>query len=265
MNSDQNYLSFHRVVNKFSICGSACAVALLLAGGIAPVFGATSVGVLNPNPNGLIIVDSPNNVGHVSFLGQAAMSGLVGAAFNNNTGGVIDWEGNNGWIANGQNLAAHIVSYGTAQSSSLTISIAAGTFGPTTLSGTLPTSGTNYLGFQANNVPNTLLFSSGLTAWGITELNRGASRDVTFSFTLLDNTVINFALQNQSGVGDLNWFGVQASDLNPITKVSFIANGFTRFDDMAFIVSATPIPEPGILALFGLGAIGLGIFRRRQV
>lgn len=244
---------------------SACAVALALAAGAsAPALAATTVGVLNPNPNALVIVDSPNNVGNPNFLTQAAMSAQVATAFNNNLGGVIDWEPGNGWIANGQNFASHTVSYGIAQSSSLTISVN-GTMGPTTANGTLASSGVNYLGFQQNVSPNTLSFSSGLTAWGMTELNRGASRDVTFTFTLLDNSTISYALQNQSGSGNLNWFGVQALDSNPIIKVNFVASGFTRFDDMAFIVSSTAIPEPSTAALFGLGLLAtLGAARRRD-
>src|SRR6266567_7893062 len=73
-----------------------CAAALVLT---ATSFAAnpTTVGVLNPTPNGQTIVDSPNNVGNANFVGQSAMSSLMTSAFANNAGGVINFDSANGW------------------------------------------------------------------------------------------------------------------------------------------------------------------------
>lgn len=260
----------NRTTSKItSLRFSACAVAITLcAGGTAPLYAQTTVGVLNPNPNSLTIQDSPNNVGNANFLTQANMSVAVANAFNNNQGGVVNWDSANGWVS-GVNALFSTVSYGTSQSQLLTITRADGnatyTFGANNNTPTLTTSGDQYLGFQNSSSPVTLTFDKGLSAWGITEINRFASRDVTFSFTLADNTVINYALQNQDptsgNTGPLNWYGFQASDANPLVKVSLVASGFVRFDDMAFI---TAVPEPSSAALAGLGLASLVVLRRRR-
>lgn len=253
----------------FKLRLSTCAiVAALCAGAASDSLAAMStVGILNPNPNSLVIVDSPANVGHANFLTQSAMSTLVANAFNNNSGGVIDWEPANGWIANSQNASSQIASYGLSQLNLLTITRtdSVNLFGPTTGSGSSTTSGVNYLGFTGSGSPVTLTFSTGLTDWGMTQLNRFASRTVTFSFTLADTTVINYAAQTQDPSANNsdanNWYGFHAPANNPLIQVSFTANGFTRFDDMAFVV----VPEPSVAALTGLGlTLVLPILRRRR-
>lgn len=249
----------------------ACAAAVTLCAGFAsPAFAATptTVGVLNPTPGIQTIVDSPNNVGNSYFLTQANMSLAVGNAFNNNQGGVINWDSANGWVS-GVNALSFTVSYGTSQSQLLTITRADGgganTFGASLPSGSPPTSGDQYLGFQNSGSPVTFTFDQGLSAWGITQLNRFASRDVTMSFTLADLTVISYSLQNQdpnsNNTGPLNWYGFQASDANPLMQVTIIANGFVRYDDMAFVVA---VPEPSSMALAGLGLAFLVVLRRWQ-
>jgi hypothetical protein len=246
------------------------AIPFLLTVATVHSFGAMpTVGVLNPNPPSAGIVDSPANVGNASFLTASSMAAAVATAFNNDLGGVIDWEPANGWSANSQNATFQTVSYGLSQANLLTITRtdSANLFGPTTGGGSPPTSGVNYLGFTGSGSPVTLTFSTGLTDWGMTQLNRFASRTVTFSFTLADNTVINYDAQTQDPSADNsdanNWYGFHASADNPLVQVSFTANGFVRFDDMAFIVAS--VPEPSSAALIGLGlTFGFATMRRRR-
>jgi hypothetical protein len=251
--------------SKATIVG--CAAALVLT---SSSFAAnpTTVGVLNPTPGTQTIVDSPQNVGNANFLGQAAMSSLISSAFANDTGGVVNWDSANGWVVN-QTALSYTVSYGTSQSQSLTITRDDGgglnTFAASTGSGSTPTSGDQYLGLQNSGSPFTLTFDKGLTAWGMTQLNRFSSRTVTMSFTLADNTVITYNAQTQDPTGgnvdSLNWYGFQATEANPLTKVTITANGFVRYDDMAFVA----VPEPGMAAWAGLGtALTLLRFRRSR-
>ncbi len=261
MNSPQKQSTLSRAA------ASAITIAIL-AGANSTVYGAmTTVSALNPNPPAPGIVDSPANVGNANFINAATMTVAVANAFNNNSGGVIDWEPANGWIANSQNASSQTVSYGLSQANFLTITRtdSANTFGPTTGGGSPTTSGVNYLGFAGTGSPVTLAFSTGLTDWGMTQLNRFSSRTVTFSFTLADNTVVNYAAETQdpsaNNTGANNWYGFHASADNPLTSLTFTANGFTRFDDMAFVA----VPEPSTAALLGLGfAFGIAAFRRRS-
>jgi hypothetical protein len=247
---------------------SAPAIGLiLLASANRNVFGAmTTVSALNPTPPPPGVIDSPANVGNADFLTLSTATSAVATAFTNNTGGVIDWEPANGWVANAQNASSQTVSYGISQNGFLTITRtdSGNTFGPTTGGGTPTTSAVNYLGFSGSASPITLTFSQGLADWGMTELNRFASRTVTFSFTLADNTTINYAPQTQDPLANNsdanNWYGFQAPANNPLVQVSFTANGFVRFDDMAFIVSS--VPEPTSLGLFGIGVLALAAYRR---
>lgn len=145
-------------------------------------------------------------------------------------------------------------------------------FGPSGSSGQTPSvSGDNYLAFNSSGSPITLTFDKGLSAWGITQLNRTASRTVTMAFTLADNSVINFAPQiqdpNGNNTGALNFYGIQVTDANPITKVTITEAGgaFTRYDDMAVVV-ANVVPEPSSAVLVGLGLLSsCAMVRRRKM
>jgi len=246
------------------------AVALALLGVLPGAFAAnpTTVGVLDPTPNGQTIVDSPANVGNANFLTESSLNSLISTAFANNTGGVITFDTVDGW-ANNVNANAFTVSYGTSQSSLFTLTRGDGgnTMGPSSGANTTQVSGGQFLGFQNSASPIILNFSQGLVDWGFTELNRGASRDVTLSFTLADSSVINYALQNQdpsgNNSGSLDFYGFQASAANPLISVTITANGFTRWDDMAFIT----VPEPGAISLAIAGGVSLSfmIARRRKV
>ena len=244
---------------------TSCALAL---GGLALATQAqTTVGLLNPIPPGVGIVDSPANVGNANFITQASMASTVSTAFNSNLGGVINWQAANGWVNNLSNTV-QTVSYGTSQGNLLTITRNDGAlnfFGASSGGGTTGTSGAQYLAFNGTGSPVDLTFSTGLLDWGMTMLDRGASRTVTFSFTLADSTVITYNAETQDPAGNntgaYNWFGFQASAGNPLVGVSLTANGFTRWGDMAFVVA--PVPEPATMTMLGLGIGSLAVMRRR--
>lgn len=206
-----------------------------------------AVGVINPDAgtNGVTVVDSPANVGNAHFITAAAMGSLMTNKFADNTGGVINWDAAQGWFDSGTSFS---VAYGASKSKSLTISLAPPVdggaptlFGTSTGGGTTATSSSTYLAFGGGpgaGTPVTFNFSEGLSAWGITQLARFGDRTVTMSFTLADDSVINYAPDTVTDSSTtLNWYGVQVPASNPIMSVTITSNGFVRYDDMAFVVS----------------------------
>ncbi len=69
-------------------------------------------------------------------------------------------------------------------------------------------------------------------------------------------------------LAELVFFGVLAD--TPFTTVSFTlprtfgTSNATGFDAMLFGQAPAPVPEPGTLALFALGAVGIALARRRR-
>lgn len=110
--------------------------------------------------------------------------------------------------------------------------------GTAVIDGTGVNAGGGYMGIVGDGTPCTLVFSSNpLSAFGITGLPRGATRDTSIVFTLSDNTT--FTTSDEVVGTSAVFFGYQAPTGKSITQVQIInPNGVNRFDDLAFVVAA---------------------------
>jgi hypothetical protein len=109
-----------------------------------------------------------------------------------------------------------------------------------------------------------LNFLTGLQAFGITGLPRGATRHTQLTFTLSDSTT--FTSSNEVVGTSAVFFGGQVTPAQAalgltITKVAFAhPDGVNRYDDLAFVV---PVPEPSCMGLMGTACLVIMLRRRR--
>lgn len=127
---------------------------------------------------------------------------------------------------------------------------------------TQPTLGGGYMGVTNLGSPATMVFNNPLSFFGITAIPRGADRTTTLTATLSDSStvVIGTGVQTTAAgtQGQAVFFGYTAPAGLSINRVAITADGFVRFDDLAFAV----VPEPASLGLLSLG--GLAMLRRRR-
>jgi hypothetical protein len=223
--------------------------------------------IISPNlvPNQVDTTAASSNVTLADFKTD------VLAAFNSNTGGVVDWE--NGTL-NGGNQSIDAV-YGTSQSQTLTISLTDTTrilqVGTASNGESIPISGSNRTGLGSGTGNNFgLSFSQPLSEFGITVLVRSGARNVTMG-VFLDTTDapadVTFALEAiaDGGTGSINgtddtFFGYKAPPGQSIAKVFFTNSGLIRFDDIGFVV----VPEPHTWLLGVTGLLALALVRKQR-
>ena len=186
----------------------------------------------------------------------------VAAAFAVNLGGVVNFD-DGGAAPDTAGDLFFTATYGAAQSSSLVVTRtdSANNFNNNNnsapaLSGSATTNGNgNYLGL-AGLAAWSASFSKPLSEWGITAISRGAERRGTLTIGLSNATSVVFPEETIGATADDTFFGYKAPAGLGITSVSWAdgGSGFSRFDDMGFVVA---IPEPGAvgLALMALSAL----------
>jgi hypothetical protein len=184
----------------------------------------------------------------------AQFKALLSAAYDSDRGGVIDFEGT-GFSTNSGIEA----DYGANGTQTLILSV-----GPNNVKGF----GDAWGGVDADATPTSFTrvlrgskawdfeFSTGLTAVGVTVLPR-AGGTIDAIIELEDGSRITKA--TGISIGDDVFFAYTASASNPIVGLELDNHGqFNELDDLAFVV----VPEPGTLALLGLG--GLAALARRR-
>lgn len=252
-------------VQKLSLLSSAAVLALMV--GSAQAVTITTVGVYDEDTVNANTVDAVSATTNNSLTLSDTKTALADA-FAANTGGVWDMS----FVAGAfdGNYTSYELSYGVSQSNTLTLTSTDhddGDFISGYNASSTTTSGISTGGFMGktsggnSGLSGDLVWtpSTALTLISITTLDRDdAARQSRLTATLQDNTVIFTA----SAGADTDTLQVLTATVdNPIVSFTFeqTAGSFSRYDDLGFIV----VPEPGSLALLGLGGLLIGTRRRR--
>jgi hypothetical protein len=262
-------------------------LAILLGMCGAKAFGVpisvTTVGTYAASPTaGMTINDATSNTA-ANGITLANFKTLMTTAFAAQTGGLIDGEDQTAggtinpqlWRNNNTNYgdgAANLITaiYGSAQSGSIGLyrtDIDPATSLPVAINGnnnnTFVASGTSYIGVQGPGSPINLAFTRGLADIGLTVVPRGAGRTVTMTAILSDASTItgsSQALTADNTSGAFFW-GFSAPGGKSIVGLNITSpEGFSRFDDLGFVVN---VPEPGSMLLMSLGCMGAIPLRKR--
>jgi hypothetical protein len=241
-----------------------CCATLLELGRDAAAVTYTGVGIYDESAT----VIAPNETSNQVDTNAAAGTGVgtnvsvaqftvdVLNAYNNNVGGVCDFEGPT--ITNDLDTSFN-VTYGAAQAKMLTVNLTtasggtpANAFETGQQNTSLPVSGIQYYGLSTGSAYG-LTFSKPLVAIGITALSRTANRTVnSVTITLDDATTYIFGSEpitaSVAGVNgpDDTFFGYAAPAGRTITRIAVVPNNSMRWDELGFITAPdAPPPHPG--------------------
>ena len=179
------------------------------------------------NGNGQTVIAATGN-----SLSVTTFSNNIITAFANNTGGVWNFESYFSLVS-GDTIT---LSYGTAQSSSLVLTLSCTTgngINQGVPGGSEPISGTGMMGLSGSD---TKVFTPNkpLSAIGIFNGNRSdSSRTCSLTVTFMDNTTASTSGANGGGC---YFHELSAIGTNYIKSFSVSQNNLIRYDDMAFIV-----------------------------
>jgi len=256
----------------------------LVAAGGAQAATFTTVGVYDADPSNTVDTDFGGTL--------PQFTNTILDAFNNNQGGVVDFEsGFSGPFGSGNPLPVPFtVDFGVAQSKTLSISSSADVvvFNNDTAGQVDTISGSNNLLTDGSVVAFTLAFdgiTGGLSNEAVTSVGFTIlSRDTVAAggpATSIAQITANFSDGNSQTVQDMidapigtddTFFQFLAPSGHSITSLSFdnldttSVDEFKKrlpIDDFAFITA--PVPEPSTAGLLAIGLVGLLRKRRRRV
>jgi len=235
---------------------AAASVTTASAANIA-ISGASITGTLNANATPFT-----ENTGNT--ITEVAMASAVLSAYASDTGGVWNFDTAFAAAASGD---AFSLTYGASQNKTLLLTLTDTGGGLSQGNGNpVFASGAFFLASGGSVTSHTLTPDQYLQSVGIFELNRfDVGRTFTISATFLDNTT----LTTGTGTGDTTyWNGFTATGTNYIKSftITMSGSGLTRFDDLAFVVAPSAVPEPSTYAIAagGLALVGAMVSRRRQ-